>query len=65
MSLIIQDMAGLLVSTAILHLAGVWLVKVLKEKKEIFAKIAGLSSVAYGVMLVGQIFMTLITGVSV
>ena len=64
-TLVAQDLAGLLLATGVLHLSGALLVKVLKEKTSIFAKIAGFSSLVYGLLLIGQLTLTIISGASV
>ncbi|MBU3626918.1 HupE/UreJ family protein [Polynucleobacter sp. JS-Safj-400b-B2] len=63
--LVAQDIAGLLLATGILHLSGALLVKALKEKTSIFAKIAGFSSLMYGLLLMGQMTLALIGGAAV
>lgn len=63
--LVAQDIAGLLLATGILHLSGALLVRALKEKTSLFAKIAGYSSLMYGMLLMGQLTLTLISGASV
>ena len=61
---VVQDLLGLILATGVLHLCGALLVKVLKEKTLIFAKIAGMSSVIYGLFLIGQLAFLTIGGVS-
>jgi urease accessory protein len=57
-----EDILGLLLATGILHLSGALLVKALKEKTPIFAKIAGFSSLIYGLLLMGQLTLVVIGG---
>jgi urease accessory protein len=64
-ALVAQDLAGLLLATGILHLSGAMLVKVLKENTSILAKIAGFSSLIYGLLLMSQLTVAVIGGTSV
>ena len=64
-SLVAQDIAGLILATAILHFAGAVLVKFLKDKTRIIAKIAGFASVIYGWILLSQLSFALLGGASV
>ncbi|MBU3602254.1 HupE/UreJ family protein [Polynucleobacter sp. AM-25C3] len=64
-SLISKDMAGLLLATAILHLSGTLLVKLLKDKTTIIARITGFASVIYGWVLISQLSFALLGGASV
>jgi len=61
---LVQDLAGLILATGVLHLSGALLVKTLKEKTSIFAKVAGISSVVYGLFLMGQLALVAIGGAS-
>ena len=61
-SLIAHDLIGLLLATGILHLLGALLVKVLKEKTSLFARIAGVSSLIYGLLLIGQLTLAVVGG---
>jgi len=63
-SLVIQDVTGLIIATAALHLLGVVLVKLLKEKTTVIAKIAGFASVIYGWVLISQLSFALLGGAS-
>jgi urease accessory protein len=60
--LAVQDIAGLLLATGILHLSGALLVRALKEKTSLFARIAGFSSLIYGLLLMAQLTLALIGG---
>lgn len=60
--LAVQDIAGLLLATGILHLSGALLVRALKEKTSLFARIAGFSSLIYGLLLMGQLTLALVGG---
>lgn len=64
-SLVIQDVTGLILATAALHLSGVLLVKLLKEKSTVIARIAGFSSVLYGWVLISQLSFALLGGAAV
>ena len=63
-SLVIQDVAGLVLATAALHLLGVLLVKLLKEKTTVIAKMTGFASVIYGWVLISQLSFALLGGAS-
>jgi len=63
-SLVIQDVAGLILATAALHLLGVLLVKLLKEKTTVIAKMTGFASVIYGWVLISQLSFALLGGAS-
>lgn len=63
--LVAQDMAGLLLATGILHFSGALLVKAFKEKTSILAKIAGFSSLMYGLLLMGQLILAVMGGTAV
>jgi urease accessory protein len=63
--LVAQDMAGLVLATGALHLAGALLVGALKQKTSLFAKGAGIVSLIYGLGLVGQLSLAVIGGASV
>jgi urease accessory protein len=63
-SLVIQDVTGLIIATAALHLLGVVLVKLLKEKTTVIAKIAGFASVIYGWVLISQLSFAVLGGAS-
>jgi urease accessory protein len=62
--LLVQDLVGLILATGVLHLSGAFLVKVMKEKTSIFAKVAGISSLAYGLFLMGQLVLATVGGAS-
>jgi urease accessory protein len=64
-TLVAQDMAGLVLATGALHLAGGLLVGALKQKTKLFAKGAGIVSLIYGLGLVGQLSLAVIGGASV
>ncbi len=64
-ALVAQDLAGLLLATGVLHLFGALLVKALKDKTSIFAKIAGFFSLIYGILLMGQLTLAVIGATSV
>jgi urease accessory protein len=64
-SLVGEDIAGLILATAALHLSGVLLVKLLKEKTTVIAKITGFASVIYGWVLISQLSFALLGGVLV
>ena len=64
-SLVIQDVTGLILATAALHLSGVLLVKLLKEKSTAIARIVGFSSVLYGWVLISQLSFALLGGAGV
>jgi urease accessory protein len=63
-SLVGQDIAGLILATAALHLSGALLVKLLKENTNVIAKIAGFASVIYGWVLISQLSFALLGGAS-
>ncbi|GEM_PF-353405 len=63
-SLLVQDMAGLILATGILHLSGALLVKFLNEKTAIVAKITGFASVIYGWVLISQLSFAVLGGAS-
>jgi len=63
-SLVGQDIVGLILATAALHLSGALLVKLLKEKTNVIAKIAGFASVIYGWVLISQLSFVLLGGAS-
>jgi len=63
-SLVGQDIVGLILATAALHLSGALLVKLLKEKTNVIAKIAGFASVIYGWVLISQLSFALLGGAS-
>ena len=63
-TLVVQDMAGLVLATGTLHLAGALLVGALKQKTNLFAKGAGIASLIYGLGLVGQLSLAVIGGTS-
>ena len=63
-TLVAQDMAGLVLATGTLHLAGALLVGALKQKTNLFAKGAGIVSLIYGLGLAGQFSLALIGGTS-
>jgi urease accessory protein len=65
LSLVVQDIAGLILATAALHLSGALLVKLLKEKTTVIARIAGFASVIYGWVLISQLSFALLGGASV
>ena len=64
-SFVAQDIAGLILATANLHFSGAVLVKFLKDKTSVIAKIAGFASVIYGSVLFGQLSFALLGGASV
>jgi urease accessory protein len=64
-SLVGQDIAGLILATAALHLSGAFLVKLLKENTTVIARIAGFASVIYGWVLLSQLSFALLGGASV
>ncbi len=59
-----QDLLGLIFATGVLHLSGAILVKLLKEKKPVFAKMTGFASVIYGWVLISQLSFALLGGAS-
>lgn len=63
-SLVIQDVTGLILATAGLHLLGVVSAKLLKEKTTVIAKMAGFASVIYGWVLISQLSFALLGGAS-
>lgn len=63
-TLVAQDMAGLVLATSTLHLAGALLVGALKQKTNLFAKGAGIASLIYGLGLVGQLSLAVVGGAS-
>ena len=63
-TLVAQDMAGLVLATCTLHLAGALLVGALKQKTNLFAKGAGIASLIYGLGLVGQLSLAVVGGAS-
>ena len=63
-SLVGQDIFGLILATSALHLSGALLVKLLKEKTNVIAKIAGFASVIYGWVLISQLSFALLGGAS-
>ncbi len=63
-SLVGQDIVGLILATAALHLSGALLVKLLKEKTNVIARIAGFASVIYGWVLISQLSFVLLGGAS-
>jgi urease accessory protein len=63
-SLVAQDMAGLILATGILHLSGALLVKLLRDKTAIFARVTGFASVIYGWVLISQLSFALLGGAS-
>jgi urease accessory protein len=63
-TLVVQDMAGLVLATGTLHLAGALLVGALKQKTNLFAKGAGIASLIYGLGLAGQLSLAVIGGTS-
>ena len=52
---LIQDLLGLVVSTALLHAFGVLSSKLLFKKMNLVSKTAGLGTVIYGLVLIGQL----------
>jgi urease accessory protein len=64
-SLVGQDIAGLILATAALHLSGALLVRLLKENTTVIARIAGFASVIYGWVLLSQLSFALLGGASV
>ena len=63
-ALISQDLIGLLLATGFLHLSGSVLAKLIKDKASLFSKIAGLSGLGYGGVLMYQLIFALVGGVS-
>jgi urease accessory protein len=64
-SLVGQDIVGLILATAALHLSGALLVRLLKENTTVIARIAGFASVIYGWVLLSQLSFALLGGASV
>jgi len=52
---LIQDLLGLMISTAVLHAFGVLSSKLLVEKMNLVSKTAGLGTVLFGLILMGQL----------
>ena len=63
--LVAEDLAGLLMATGILHWAGVFLARALKDKMALFSRYAGIASSLYGLVLLAQLSATLISGGSI
>jgi len=63
-SLLVQDMAGLVLATGALHFTGALLVGALKQRTNLFAKSAGIASLIYGLGLTGQLSLAVIGGTS-
>jgi urease accessory protein len=63
-SLLVQDMAGLVLATGALHFTGALLVGALKQRTNLFAKSAGIASLIYGLGLTGQLSLAVIRGTS-
>jgi urease accessory protein len=61
-ALIAQDLTGLILATVFLHSSGALLVKLLKEKTAVFAKVAGFCSVIYGWVLISQLSFAVLGG---
>lgn len=62
LSVIVQDMAGLLVTTAALHLAGIFIAKKLSSKQLLLSNAFGAISLAYGCVVLGQFGLLAISG---
>lgn len=63
-SLVVQDMAGLILATGALHLSGALLVKMLRDRTPAFAKMTGFASVIYGWVLLSQLSFAVLGGAS-
>lgn len=63
-SMVLEDMVGLILATATLHLLGALSVKFLKEKASVIARVTGFASVIYGWVLLSQIAFAVIGGAS-
>ena len=63
-SLVLEDMGGLILATGTLHLLGALFVKFLNEKASVIARVTGFASVIYGWVLLSQISFAVFGGAS-
>jgi urease accessory protein len=62
MQLVLEDAAGLLLATALLHGCGIFLANSLRGKLVLISKGVGLATLAYGIFLFGQLSLLTLAG---